>query len=45
MAGKQIQFKEKQGHDKGFERNLLIFCAACIVFVIIAVNAVGGGGI
>lgn len=45
MAGKQIEFNEKQGHDKGFERNLLIFCAVCIVLVIIATSAVGGGSL
>ncbi|MGI9622002.1 MAG: hypothetical protein ACR2PK_04125 [Acidimicrobiales bacterium] len=43
MAGKQIEFPEKQTHDKGFERAIMIFSLACIVFVIIAVNAVDGG--
>ncbi len=40
---KQIQFKGKQGHDKAVEIATVIFCLACIVFVIIAVNVVGGG--
>ncbi len=43
MAGKQIQFNEKQTHNKNFERNLLIFCGICIVLVIVAVNTVTGG--
>jgi len=43
MAGKHLEFPEKQTHDKRFEMAILAFCVACIVFVIIAVNVVAGG--
>ncbi len=45
MAGKQIEFPKNQTHDKGFERAMILFSIACIVFVIIAVNTVSGGTI
>lgn len=41
----QIKFPENQTHKKSFELGVLAFCAVCILFVIIAVNVVGGGGI
>jgi len=44
MAGKQIEFQENHTHKKSYERGMLILSALCIVFVIIAVNVVGGGG-
>ena len=40
MAGKQIEFNEKQTHVKSFEHALLAFCAVCIIFVILAVQLV-----
>ncbi|WP_420610364.1 hypothetical protein [Candidatus Poriferisodalis sp.] len=40
---KQIEFQGLQGHNKNVERAVVVFCVACIVFVIIAVQAVGGG--
>ena len=42
MAGKQIEFDEMQGHDKGIERAVVIFSIACIVFVVICIQLVGG---
>ena len=44
MAGKQVEFPENQTHSKSFEKGMLLLSLVCIVFVIIAVNAVGGGG-
>ena len=44
MAGKEIEFQEKRTHKKSYERGMLILSALSIVFVIIAVNVVGGGG-
>ena len=44
MTGKQIEFQENHTHKKSYERGMLILSALCIVFVIIAVNTVGGGG-
>ena len=44
MAGKQIEFQENHTHNKNYERGMLILSVLCIVFVIIAVNVVGGGG-
>ena len=44
MAGKQIEFQEIHPHKKRYERGMLIASVLCIVFVIIAVNVVGGGG-
>jgi len=41
----QIKFPENQTHKKSFELAMLGFSVLCIVFVIIAVNVVGGGGI
>jgi|GEM_PF-262385 len=43
MAGKQVEFQENHTHKKSYERGMLILSLACIVFVIIAVNVVGGG--
>ena len=40
MAGKQIQFEGKQGHDKGIERAIVLFSLACIVFAIICIQVV-----
>ena len=39
MANKQFELKGKQGHDKGIEMAIVIFCLACIVFTIIAIQA------
>ncbi len=39
---KQIEFQGKQGHDKGVEAAVVIFSLACIVFVLICIQAVGG---
>ena len=43
LAGKQVEFQENHTHKKSYERGMLILALACIVFVIIAVNVVGGG--
>jgi len=43
MAGKQIEFPKNQTHSKEFERAILIFCAVCIIFVLIAISTVAGG--
>ena len=40
---KQIEFKGNQGHNKAVEVAVVVFCLACIVFVIIAASVVGGG--
>ena len=40
---KQIQFQGKQGHNKAVEIGVVVFCLACIVFVLIAASVVGGG--
>ena len=40
---KQIQFQGKQGHDKTIEMAVVVFCIICIVFAVIAIQAVGGG--
>ena len=45
MAGKQIKFPEKQTHTKSFEMAMWVLTLACIVFVIIAVQVVEGGGL
>ena len=45
MAGKQIEFNENQTHKKSFEHGLLLFSVLCIVFVVIVINVVGGGGV
>ena len=37
MNGKQIEFPEKQGHVKAFERAMLIISIVCIVIVLIIV--------
>ncbi len=42
---KQIEFQGLQGHSKNVERAVVVFCAACIVFVIIAIQVVGGGAL
>jgi len=44
MAGKQVEFPENHTHKKSYEHGMLILSGLCIVFVIIAVNVVGGGG-
>ena len=44
MAGKQVEFQENHTHKKNYEYGMLILSLVCIVFVIIAVNVVGGGG-
>jgi hypothetical protein len=44
MAGKQIEFPEKQTHLKSYERNLWILMAICIIFVIVAINVVDSPG-
>ncbi len=45
MAGKQVEFPAEQTHSKGFERALFIASAVCIVFVVICIQVVGGGGL
>lgn len=45
MAGRQVEFPPEQTHSKGFERALLLASAACIVFVVICIQVVGGGGL
>ena len=40
---KQIEFKGKQGHDKTIEMAVIVLTLVCIVFVIIAIQAIGGG--
>ena len=40
---KQIEFQGLQGHNKNVEKAVVLFCVACVVFVIIAVQVVGGG--
>lgn len=40
---RQINFPEEQTHKKSFEMGVLLFCLACIVFVVICVNVVAGG--
>ncbi|WP_419944632.1 hypothetical protein [Candidatus Poriferisodalis sp.] len=42
---KQIEFQGLQGHNKNVEKAVVVFCVACIVFVIIAVQVVGGGSL
>ena len=44
MAGKQVEFPENHTHKKSYEHGMLILSVLRIVFVIIAVNVVGGGG-
>ena len=44
MAGKQVEFPEHHTHKKSYEHGMLILSVLCSVFVIIAVNVVGGGG-
>ena len=39
MAGKQIEFQGKQGHDKRIEMAVVVFSIACIIFTIIAIQA------
>ncbi len=45
MAGKQIEFHENQRHPRNFELALWGICVVCIVFVLIAISSVGGGGL
>ena len=40
MAGKQIEFQGKQGHDKGVEMAVVIFSIVCIIFTIICIQVV-----
>jgi len=42
---RQIEFPEKQTHEKSFEYGMLLFSVLCILFVIVMVNVVGGGGV
>ena len=44
MAGNQVELLENHTHKKRYERGTPTLSLACIVFVIIAVNVVGGGG-
>jgi len=39
----QIEFKGKQGHDKTVEKAVIALTVVCIIFVIIAIQVVGGG--
>jgi hypothetical protein len=43
MAGKQVEFDEMQGHDKGIEKAVVIFSIVCIIFVVICIQFVAGG--
>jgi hypothetical protein len=45
VTGRQIDFPPEQRHSKRTELILLAICAVCIVFVIICIETVGGGGI
>ncbi len=45
MANKQLEFPPEQTHSKQFERALLIISAVCIVFVVLCIQLVGGGGL
>ncbi|MCP3988194.1 MAG: hypothetical protein GY724_03905 [Actinomycetia bacterium] len=45
MAGKQIEFGKNQRHSRTFELALWGICAVCIIFVLIAIQTVGGGGL
>ncbi len=36
---KQFELKGKQNHDKGIEMAIIVFCLACVVFTIIAIQA------
>lgn len=45
MRGKHLEFPEKQTHDKRFEMAMIAFSILCIVFVIIAIEAVAGGSL
>ncbi len=45
MAGKQIDFPEKQKHSRRFEMGMWAFSIVCIIFVLIAIQTVGGGGL
>ncbi len=40
MAGKQIEFQGKQGHDKSVEMGVLVFSVVCILFTIICILVV-----
>ena len=42
---KQVEFPEKQTHSKQFEMACWVVSIACIVFCIIAIQTVGGGGL
>lgn len=39
--GKQIEFQGLQGHNKAVEKGVVIFTIACIIFSIIAIQAIG----
>ncbi len=43
MAGRQIEFPEKQTHVKSFELAMLGVSVLFIVLVVIAIAVVGGG--
>jgi hypothetical protein len=45
MAGKQVEFPPEQNHSKSFEYGLLIASVLCIIFVVICIQTVGGGGL
>lgn len=36
---KHFEFKGGHGHDKGIEMAFVIFCLACVVFTIVAIQA------
>ena len=40
MAGKQIEFQGKQGHDKRIEMAVVIFSIVCIIFTLICIQVV-----
>lgn len=45
MAGKQIDFPEKQKHVAGLDTALWAIAIACIVLVVIAIFMVEGGSV
>jgi len=36
---KHFELQGKHGHDKGIEMAIVVFCLACVVFTIIAIQA------
>jgi hypothetical protein len=44
MAGRQVDFPERQRHSKTLELVLWAIAGACIVFVVLAIFLVSGEG-